>query len=34
MIDTGNLEPHEVSGIILIEVFWGADERRTSRQAV
>lgn len=28
LIETGNLEPHEVSGIILIEVFWGADERR------
>jgi cytidylate kinase len=34
MIDTGNLEPHEVSGIILIEVFWGADERKILRQLV
>ena len=30
MIETGNLAPHEVSGIILIEVFWGADQMKTS----
>ena len=28
LIETGNMEPREVSGIILIEVFWGADERK------
>lgn len=28
LIETGNLQPREVSGIILIEVFWGADERK------